>query len=50
VEDTDPFGEMSAGADCSTAASCSRSWYVTQRYWERRDSSTRAACWPPYSR
>jgi len=50
VEDTDPFGEMSFGADCNIAASCGRSWYVTQHHWERRDSSARAARWPPYGR
>ena len=50
MEDTDPFGEMSFGADCNIAASCGRSWYVTQHHWERRDSSARAARWPPYGR
>ena len=50
MEDTDPFGEVSAGADCNTAAPCVRSWYVTQRHWERGASPARAACRPPHGR
>ena len=50
MEDTDPFGEMSAGADRNTDAPCVRSWYVTQHHWERRASSARAARRAPYGR